>query len=174
MSFRQPRRAAPATRTSWRNALRVVTNVYSIVRRIFTRSSLSEDSQNLTDLNRLSEELGEKIKEHTFGRMRALFLKQITRGTRQQILAKLLQSSQPFRPLQGEPKDSAIEALSDAKLIPLLKALKATTVHTLRNRVVHKRAYRPTRNQVQAALEEARSILFPLTSRLGLHDDVNW
>jgi len=39
---------------------------------------------------------------------------------------------------------------------------------------VHKQAYRPTREETEAALEEARSVLFPLTSRLGLYDDINW
>jgi hypothetical protein len=67
-----------------------------------------------------------------------------------------------------------IEALRDAKLVALLKALKATTIHSFRNRVVHKHAYRPSRGQVQVALEETRSILFPLANRLGIHDDVNW
>lgn len=78
----------------------------------------------------------------------------------------------PDRP--GDPKDAAIESLGDAKLVPLLKALKATAIHTLRNRVVHKQAYRPTREEVEGALEETRSILFPLTSHLQLHDEINW
>ena len=74
----------------------------------------------------------------------------------------------------GDPKDTAIESLGDAKLVPLLKALKATSINTLRNRVVHKQAYRPTREEVEAALQETRSILFPLTSHLQLYDEINW
>ena len=33
--------------------------------------------------------------------------------------------------------------------------------------------YRPKRDEAENALQEARSILFPLTWRLNLHDDVN-
>jgi len=78
----------------------------------------------------------------------------------------------PDRP--GDPKDASIDGVGDAKVVPLLKALKATAIHTLRNRVVHKQAYRPTRAEVEAALDEARSIVFPLTSHLQLHDEINW
>ena len=54
--------------------------------------------------------------------------------------------------------------------VALLKALRATTINTLRNQVVHKRAYRPTREEAESALEETRSIIFPLTQRLGLYE----
>ncbi len=74
----------------------------------------------------------------------------------------------------GALSDAAIESHSDVKLVSLLSALKRTNIHILRNQIVHKRAYRPTREQVDAALEETRSILFPLTSRLKLYDEINW
>ena len=130
--------------------------------------------QDLAVLNQLSEQLNEKIKDHTFSRMRALFLRTIIgrhSPTSLNDAAKII-AALPRYPT--EPKSREIDAISDAKLIPLLRALKATTIHVLRNRVVHKQAYRPTHDQVQAALKETRSILFPLTSRLNLHDDLLW
>jgi hypothetical protein len=167
-------------RKHYMNCILSLAQAYEVFFSLFLRVELlykpfaADPDPDLADLNRLSEELGEKIKEHTFGRMRALFLQQITARHSPTNLGEAAAIIAAFPAHPGEPKDSAIEALRDAKLIPLLKALKATTVHTLRNRVVHKQAYRPTRDQVEAALEEARSILFPLTSCLGLHDDVNW
>lgn len=83
-----------------------------------------------------------------------------------------VEAALPERP--GDPKDAAIEGLGDPIVVRLLKALKATTIHTLRNRVVHKQVYRPTREEVQAALKESRSILLPLTRHLKLHDEINW
>lgn len=134
----------------------------------------ADPHQGLAELNRLSMKLGEKTKKYTFKPMQALFLQQITA---QRSPANLGEASEIIDAFQDSPKipeDNAIEALSDTKLVPLLKALNATAIHSLRNSVVHKHAYRPTRDQVETALKEARSILFPLTSRLGLHDDVNW
>jgi len=167
-------------RKHYMNCILSLAQAYEVFFSLFLRVALlyrpfaADPDQDLADLNRLSEELGENIKEYTFGRLRALFLQQITTRHSPANLGEAAAIIAAFPAHPGEPKNSAIEALSDAKLVPLLKALKATTVHTLRNRVVHKHAYRPTRDQVEATLEETRSILFPLTSRLGLHDDVNW
>lgn len=126
------------------------------------------------DLNRLSEELYHKIKKHTFADMRALFLQYMVTGRSPKNLteAEAVISALPDRP--GDPKDATIESLGDTKLVSLLKALKATSIHTLRNRIVHKQAYRPKREEVEAALKETRSILFPLTKHLRLYDDINW
>jgi hypothetical protein len=106
--------------------------------------------------------------------MRALFLQHIVAGRSPKNLAEAaaMVSALPERP--GDPKASAIKSLADAELVPLLVALKAARIDTLRNKVVHKQAYRPTRAVVEAALAETRSILFPLTIHLQLHDEINW
>ena len=134
----------------------------------------ADPDQELADLNQLSEALHEKLKEHTFARMRALFLQHMVSRPEPKSLAEAaaLVAALPDRP--GDPKDAAIDSVAEAKMVPLLKALKATTINSLRNRVVHKQAYSPTRQETEEALEEARSILFPLTSRLNLHDEINW
>ena len=73
-----------------------------------------------------------------------------------------------------DPRDVEFNSLSDTELAGIHKALKATKLNKLRNQVVHKRAYRPTREEAESALEETRSIIFPLTRRLDLHDDISW
>ena len=167
-------------RKHYMNCILSLAQAYEVFFSLFLRVELlykpfaATPAHDLADLNRLSEKLGEKIKDHTFNRMRALFLQQITARHSPANLGEAAAIIADFPKFPGEPKDSAIEALKDAKLVSLLKDLKTTTVHTLRNRIVHKHAYRPTRDEVEAALEDARSILFPLTSHLGLHDDVNW
>jgi hypothetical protein len=70
--------------------------------------------------------------------------------------------------------NEAIEGISSVDLRDLLKALKNTNINVLRNRIVHKQAYRPTEEEAVSALMEARSILFRLTFHLKLHDDINW
>ena len=64
--------------------------------------------------------------------------------------------------------------MRDTKVANFLINLKKTRVNILRNDVVHKIGYRPTRDEAENAVEEARSSLFPLTNCLDLHDDVNW
>lgn len=167
-------------RKHYMNCILSLAQAYEIFFSLFFRVELlykpfgSDPEQELADLNRLSEELHDKIKEHTFSGMRALFLEHMVTGRSPKNLAEAaaVVAALPDRP--REPKDAAIESLGDAKLVPLLKAVKATSIHTLRNRVVHKQAYRPTREEVEEAIKETRSVLFPLTRHLQLYDEINW
>jgi hypothetical protein len=133
-----------------------------------------DPDHEMSNLNQLLADLQQRIGQYSFSRMRALFLFFIVNGHSPKTLAKAaaIMSALPKHP--PVPEDATIESLSDPKLVLLLKALKGTNINMVRNEVVHKRAYRPTRDQVNAALRETRSILFPLTSRLQLYDDINW
>jgi hypothetical protein len=157
------------------NCILSLAQAYEVFFSLFFRVELlykpfgADPDQELSHLNRLSEELHEKIKEHTFTRMRALFLQHIVTGSRPANLAEAEAAIAGLEDHPSDPKDAELEALGDKQLVALLKAVKSTAINTLRNRVVHKQAYRPTREEA----EEARSLLFPLTSRLGLYDDIN-
>lgn len=167
-------------RKHYMNCILSLSQAYEVFFSLFFRVELlykpfgADSEQELADLNQLHEELYERIKKHTFTHMRALFLQHIVTGRSPKNLveAAAMIAGLPDRP--SDPKDTAIEGLEDAKLVPLLKALKATSIHTLRNLVVHKQAYRPTLEEVEAALEEIRSILFPLASHLELYDEIHW
>ncbi|MDE0372200.1 MAG: hypothetical protein OXI73_06620, partial [Rhodospirillales bacterium] len=74
---------------------------------------------------------------------------------------------------RGCPKDTELANWPDKKMARLLVGVKQTKINELRNKVVHKDGYRPRKVEAEAAVKEARSILFPLTSRLDLHDDIN-
>lgn len=167
-------------RKHYMNCILSLAQAYEVFFSLFFRVELlykpfaANPDQGLAELNRLSEALYERIERYTFAPMRALFLQHIVTGHSPKNLAEAsaVIAALPERP--QDPEDAAIESLDDAKLVPLLKALKGTGIHRLRNRVVHKQAYRPTREEVEAALKETRSILFPLTSHLQLHDEINW
>ncbi len=72
------------------------------------------------------------------------------------------------------PKAADLSLLADKKLADLLERVKRTKINQLRNDVVHKKGYRPTRAEAEDAAEEARAVLGPLTWQLELHDDANW
>lgn len=135
-----------------------------------------ESKRKVCDMNGVAKDLHDKISKHAFAQMRALFLQHVLtrpRHSPQSIdeAAKIVDGF-PKRP--NDPSHAEITALHDPKLTPLLMALKKTKIHELRNNVAHKSAYRPTRHEVEEAIKEARSILFPLAKYFDLHDDINF
>jgi hypothetical protein len=162
------------------NCILTLAQAYEVFFSLFLRVELMykpfarDMRKDINHLNRLAEQFSEKVKRHTFAPMRALFLWQFISGPRPTNLAEAEAAIAGLEDNPSEPKDTELESLSDRQLVDLLKSLKSTTINTLRNRVVHKQAYRPTREEAEAALHEARSLLFPLTSHLDLHDDINW
>jgi len=162
------------------NCILTLTQAYELFFSLFLRVELlyrpfaADPDKDINRLNSLAEQLAEKVKNHAFGPMRALFLRQLVSGVTPKTLAEAEVAIATLDDRPKDPSDNEVESLPDNGLTALLKALKATTINRLRNQVVHKRAYRPTREEAELALEETRSIIFPLTQRLGLYDDINW
>ncbi|MGD9873790.1 MAG: hypothetical protein AB7T27_05925 [Kiritimatiellia bacterium] len=161
------------------NCILTLATAYEVFFSLFMRVNLlyrpfgADDEPDLHTFNRLSRELHGKIKDHTFGPMRALFLWQLATQIPPENLveAEVVIAALPKKP--KEPADEVLEAIGNSKLVPLLKAIKHATVNTLRNEVVHKRAYRPKRGETKEAMDTARSTLLHLSYLLDLHDNVN-
>jgi hypothetical protein len=154
-------------------AYEVFFNLYFRVELLYKPFAADEDA-DIDELNRLSIALAKKTKKHTFAPMRALFLEHITSHPPLKTLAQVDAAIAALADRPRDPSDAELESLGDSKLVALLKALKATNINALRNSVVHKRAYRPIREETQAALEETRSVLLPLGAYLKLYDEINW
>jgi hypothetical protein len=139
------------------------------------RPFASDSDRDIEQLNDLAKLLYEKVKRHTFARMRNLFFDQVLQ---QQQPSSLLEAEArinalPEKPV--EPPDRSLESVADQRLSALLLRLKHCKVGELRNQVVHKRAYRPKLDEVNEALRETREILLPLASMLRIQsDDLNW
>lgn len=128
--------------------------------------------RRLEDLNALARLLGKKINKETFHSMRCLFLNEVT--YRQSV--KDLSSAR-IRICSLNVRDTSnckITAIDDQRLVPLLMELKSSNIGRVRNDVVHKQAYRPTREETEEYFEQAKSIVLTLTSLLDLHDSLNW
>ncbi len=133
----------------------------------------SDSNQDLAELNQTAQELQDKLKKHGFENMRSLFLQEMIaqRSFSNLVEARAAIAELPERP--NTPSNQEINTIPIPTLVPLIQKVKATSVNTLRNKVVHQRAYRPTVQEVDIALEETRAILFPLGRNLDLRDDIN-
>ena len=139
------------------------------------RPFAAESPLRIEKLNDLLVKLQAKTEKYTFHSMRALFLRHIVDQT---SIGDLCKAEDIIDDSLGQPKcpsNSEIEALGKDRgelVEPLLK-LNRTEIHRLRNQVAHREAYRPTREEAEQSLEEAQSILLPLTINLDLHDEPN-
>ena len=138
----------------------------------FFRSS-DEETASLDRLNDLYRRLEKTTEKYAFQDMRDLYLERVTDTVSPGNLdeAEGIIASIRKRKI---PSDHKIESVRDTKLAKHLMMLKRTGINVLRNKVVHKSGYRPTRDEAEQAHEEAESILFPLTQLLDLHDEINW
>jgi hypothetical protein len=144
--------------------------------RPFARHQLEDtDGDDLEQLNDLASMLYKATQDCAFAKLRNVFLNCVLTyqnvafpGAAESIILTLPK-------LMQVPSDKLIDACSNPKLAALLKRVKDSKIGELRNKVVHQRGYRPTLAEVDTALKETRSIIFPLCRLLGIQgDDINW
>jgi hypothetical protein len=133
-----------------------------------------ESDRDIERLNTISDLLYENTKRYTFITMRNIFINRVLLGEDLSSLSEAEHRINQLKSAIREPPDTDIANIADRNLSQLLQALKATRIKEVRNKVVHKHAYRPKLAEVEALLEETRSMLFPLSSHLGIQsDDIN-
>lgn len=137
----------------------------------------TEPWPSIESLNDMSRALRRSVQRLPFDRMRARFLRQAISHSppknlhdAQGVIDSFKRSKPWRRPTPGEIKAAPV----GKGLKRLLLGVANTEVNKLRNRVVHKEGYRPSRDEAESAVDEARSLLFPLGAKLDLREDVNW
>ena len=135
----------------------------------------ADPDRDVDKLNQLAEALYERVGKYWFDDMRALFLRHIMNGASPRTLAEAMTVVSAFPRKSGIPSGDALRKTErDVTLVKLLMAVRDTKIHEIRNRVVHKGAYRPTRAEEQLAYTEATDTLIPLTSYLDLNDEIDY
>lgn len=137
----------------------------------------TEPWPSIESLNDMSKALRTEVERLPFDGMRTRFLRHAISHAPPQnlrhargVISSLRRSKHWHRPTPGE-----IAAAPVGKgLKRLLLGVASTDVNKLRNKVVHKEGYRPSRDEAETAVDEARSLLFPLGTELDLREDVNW
>ena len=134
----------------------------------------SEPDRNIDKLNQLATELYKKVRKYGFVDMRSLFLLHIVNGNSPNNLTESQKMLAAFPNKPSAPKYNALKkTVKDTYLLKLLKAIKDSRIHEMRNRVIHQRAYRPRREDVDQAYTETADTLLPLASYLDLDDDIS-
>ena len=166
-------------RKRYRNCILNLCQAYEMFFSLYLRVTLvykpfGSDSDSISAdlcLNQLFQTLEQKIKPFSFEKMRACFLRLIIDSNPPSTLDEARNYMKKLDP--RPPKDDELKAVTDTTLVGFLMRIKSVAINELRNKVVHQAGYRPKRDEAEKALQETRSILFPLTWRLNLQDDVN-
>jgi len=161
------------------SAVSNISQAYEVFFALFLRAHFAyrpfvrDITQGMPALNNVHELLFEKTRERSFRPMRAIFLHRVVEDVpaNLSISVEILGN---LADLIAEPKASITTRHPDPVVRSLLGRIKSVRVNELRNMSVHHRAYRPRRDEAEAALEEAREILFPLGRLLDLRNDLNW
>lgn len=129
---------------------------------------------DIVELNANLERLFSETKTWTYGPLRNAFAALVAQhGPRMPATdaAKCLSS---LDSLKNTPIDASV-AQANPQWSNFLQRLKDNSVASLRNQVVHKVAYRPTRAEVEAALTETRELLFPMAQAARIiGEDSDW
>lgn len=135
-----------------------------------------EEDRDIKRLNHLAGRLYKKVKDLSYCGMRDLFFRCVLKRTHPRSLreAEDVIGDPDFRSHLRPPDKGELQNVGNQPLSALLTELRSCRIHELRNRVAHKMAYRPTLGEVNAALEEARRILFPLARILEVRRDISW
>ncbi len=160
-------------------AFEVFFSQYLLIRLLY-KSFGSDQDKDINKLNELINLLYKKTARLSFSNMRNLFFSCVLNPVEPTSLADAERTIQQFPddpPWPPCPSDADIRIANisaDTRIRDLLLRLKYCGAPTLRNQVVHQRAYRPTLREVDDALKETREILFVLPMALGVvSDDIN-
>lgn len=120
-------------------------------------------------LNGLLSELRNAIERFTFFPLRNLVVRLIIEKAEPFTLAEAIKRISGTAGMGGDPSAAQIASASqrDAEIVSGLMAL---TIGKLRNDVVHKYAFRPTRAAVEPCLTSELDVLYKVKQRLGVGD----
>jgi hypothetical protein len=143
--------------------------------RVVYKPAYEQATRTLADVNRLLGKLQKRIKSYSFVDLRDAFLTNVAANRVPSNLREAedrLADMIPKKP--SAPGDETIAAVNDKKLVEILIKLKSSEINKTRNKIIHKEAYRPKREEAEALLQEASDILYRLKHYLDIHNEGVW
>lgn len=126
--------------------------------------------RDIDELNQLHRELYEVIQSFTWFPMRNLVLNMLLSEPRPSTVTEAATHIAQLRSFGNQPSPKVLATIGDARKRETLQGLAELTIAGIRNNVVHKQAYRPTRADVEPCLTSEISILYRIKHRLGVGD----
>lgn len=138
----------------------------------------NEKERDFERLNRLLESLQSSVESMAYGKLKNVFLACVIDNSKPKTL-NLDDSKKKIDGLRKYAKkcskDDDLRNISNSVLVDLLIKLRDCKIHQLRNKVVHKEAYRPHCEEVKKEIEEVRELLVKISSHLDVFkEDINY
>jgi hypothetical protein len=124
-------------------------------------------------VNNVLEKLNDTFRRAPYVKMRSVFIDLASRAS-PVTLEESFGIMDSLTTVSEQGNEWISGAFADERLRELMLRLKALKIHELRNDVVHKDAYRPTRETVDQAISEFGEDVLPLGVRLNAEsNDIN-
>lgn len=142
---------------------------------ILYRPFHKNQNHDLEEFNRISALLYNKVKKNTFsGMCNHLFYFLI----QPPCLQSMNDSERYISQMQNrpnKPQKQLLNNITDCKVKEIANNLYDSKLNELRNQVVHKRAYRPSKEEAEMFLKEAEDHIYKFSDYFKIiGDDINW
>jgi hypothetical protein len=169
-------------RKHYMNCILTVAQIYEIFFATFLRAQLLykpyvfEGDVPPQVINNLNEKLRKKTKKFAYEDMRNIVTYCILNEIKPANMHDAEKAIDALPDKVQTLADDNIEKIKDkdAEIAAKLLLLKRVTVHETRNRIVHKDAFRPTKEQAYDAHKEAGDILFWFKQKFDISHDPVW
>ena len=135
----------------------------------------SSREEAIEEFNAVAATLDTVIKQFTFSPLRNLLFWTTIKNIRPQTLAESTEAIKRIVPDQlcKRPKSELIESLSAQEPSASFRQLFSLTIAELRNNVVHKYAFRPSRSKTERCLKEEIDFMYALNDlfRVGTYEE---
>jgi hypothetical protein len=150
-------------------AWEVFFSTFAAARYLYRPFFLSAE-RDIDRLNALQSRLEEVLRKFTFAPLRNLVINTVVQAVAPQNLDEASLAIDKIGPTQlgYNPSPVVISSVADVTTRHVLEGLLALSVGDLRNRVLHRRAYRPTRAEVERCLEDEVDLLYRARQILGV------
>lgn len=125
--------------------------------------------RNTDTFNRYSKKLHERTRSYTYPKLLNVFFDLYLKDKSfhsQTSIDNYMNGIDDFAKI--EPKDEDIQKYHDRETGDLFMHLKKLKINEMRNKVVHKYAFRPSLQDVEKCLDEVKSVVFRLQTRLKM------
>lgn len=131
----------------------------------------NREENSTEELNEVIDAIYEKTEKFTFSKMQNIFLNLIIGEINPPDIVNSLTIINNIPTYANQPARQSIESMCDGELKEMLFSLLDSNISSLRNKVVHKFAYRPSEREAENAIDEIRRIIFGLARVLEIGGD---